>query len=455
MLNKPGFLIVCLLLFLAFHASGQGVAVIDTLVASSYLTEPYDYFAYHPVKMFDGNPQTFWFENRRGPGIGETITIKFKNPVTIDEIRLMPGCFLEEYFIRNNRVRSIEIRQENGRTITHQFRDFMTEQSLLTNDPVALTEITIRILDVYKTTEYDDTAISEISFYNQGARLKVDVSKMTSIIAAQPKAWQNITLTPRQVGELWGFADPTGSFPIPAVFERVYPFKSGRALVTGDGRAEMNWQYDQQEFMSWYCVDKRGTQITVPSFVMIRCDNPANSTGDYDYFVGPEQLNGKWIFSMSASPPLLSQIAITPPPPQNHQIMVALGKDYTYMNMMNYLFFPDGTCRLIGRKYGQKRKPQFEEIIMTGKWVYRGDLIYITWEHRIISSYMTYTTYRDETAGNCIVTETNIYRHETIDWLIFYSTARGSVMGELTGGPREGILYEIWDHLFERSEGGR
>ena len=202
--------------------SQENVAGITTLVASSYLTEPYDYFAYHPIKLFDNNSQTSWFENREGPGLGESIYIEFQNPITVDEIRVMAGCFLKEYYIRNYRVKTLEVSLD-GKIAIQQLKDFMIEQSIVLGSAQTVQTIRMTIQDVYKTTEYEDTAISEISFYGKGNKLKTDVSKLTGIIAAQPKIWQDMKLTPQQVGEKWGFTDPTGSGKLVLLLSAITP----------------------------------------------------------------------------------------------------------------------------------------------------------------------------------------------------------------------------------------
>ena len=160
-------------------------AVLSSLSASSAQTEPTDKNAYHPVKLFDGDPKTMWIENALGPGIGESVTVGFAQPVTVDEIQFEPGCFWPEYWKQNYRVKQLEVKLDD-KTFTANFNDQMVVQSLKLPSAVTFTTALFTIKDVYPTTKWEDTAISEIAFYNHGAKIDVDYSKYKDFLKKAP-----------------------------------------------------------------------------------------------------------------------------------------------------------------------------------------------------------------------------------------------------------------------------
>ena len=166
-------------------APGQASAIISSLSASSTQTEPTDKNAYHPVKLFDGDPKTMWIENAPGPGIGESVTVGFAQPVTVDEIQFEPGCFWPEYWKQNYRVKQLEVKLDD-KTFTANFNDQMVVQSLKLPSAVTFTTAVFTIKDVYPTTKWEDTAISEIAFYNQGAKIEVDSGKYADFLKKAP-----------------------------------------------------------------------------------------------------------------------------------------------------------------------------------------------------------------------------------------------------------------------------
>ena len=152
---------------------------------SSALAEPSDKNAYHPVKLFDGDPTTMWIENAKGPGIGESVTVGFDAPVTADEIQFMPGAFWKEYWKQNYRVKKLEVKLDD-KVFTASFKDEMTVQSLKLSSSVTFKTAVFTIKDVYPSTKWEDTAISEITFYNQGAKVEVDYSKFKEFLNKAP-----------------------------------------------------------------------------------------------------------------------------------------------------------------------------------------------------------------------------------------------------------------------------
>ena len=154
----------------------QNTNLIKNLSTTSLLTEPKDKNAYHPVKLFDNNPKTMWIENTKGPGIGEKISFSFAKDITIDKITFQPGCFWDKYWKQNNRVKKIRMKLDD-KNYTLDFDDEMKDQGITFNETISFSEVELIIEAVYKTTKWDDTAISGIKFYLNGEEIKIDTSK--------------------------------------------------------------------------------------------------------------------------------------------------------------------------------------------------------------------------------------------------------------------------------------
>jgi hypothetical protein len=160
-------------------------AVISTFSASTSLAESSDKNAYHPVKLFDGDPKTMWMENAKGPGIGESVAVGFDAPVTADEMQFEPGCFWPDYWKQNYRVKQLQVKLDD-KTFTADFKDEMVVQSLKLDASVTFKAAVFTIKDVYPTTKWEDTAISEIAFYNHGTKIEVDSSKYKDFLKKAP-----------------------------------------------------------------------------------------------------------------------------------------------------------------------------------------------------------------------------------------------------------------------------
>ena len=65
----------------------------------------------------------------------------------------------------------------DGKNYTIDFDDEMKDQGITFNEPISFSEVELIIEAVYKTTKWDDTAISGIKFYLNGEEVIVDTSK--------------------------------------------------------------------------------------------------------------------------------------------------------------------------------------------------------------------------------------------------------------------------------------
>lgn len=143
------------------------------LYVSSQLTEPFDKNNYHPVKVFDGDPKTCWLEKVSGPGRGEFLEVEFNKEITIDAIEFLPGVFWPGYWKRNNRIRRLEI-EADDENFQVGFKDLEMAQRVTLKKPLTFKKIRFTIQDIYKTTDWDDSGISEIDFYFKNKKIQFD-----------------------------------------------------------------------------------------------------------------------------------------------------------------------------------------------------------------------------------------------------------------------------------------
>ncbi|MBN2442709.1 MAG: hypothetical protein JXJ04_15240 [Spirochaetales bacterium] len=138
----------------------------STLPDLSYKTFPYDqrHIRYSADKIFDNNPETAWSENVEGPGIGETISLELEREIKVDSVDFMAGYFIDGFYKKNNRIRSLTLQIPGVRDIHLSLRDKMQKQSFRLPENISFSKITIRIDSVYKGDKWDDTCLAEMTF---------------------------------------------------------------------------------------------------------------------------------------------------------------------------------------------------------------------------------------------------------------------------------------------------
>jgi non-ribosomal peptide synthetase component E (peptide arylation enzyme) len=87
----------------------------------------------------------------------------------------MPGYFDTQWRKANNRIKKL-VAVASDQAFTFTFTDKMEEQGKNLSTPLKLTKIKFTIKDVYRSTGDDDTALSEIGFYNAGKKVEIDMS---------------------------------------------------------------------------------------------------------------------------------------------------------------------------------------------------------------------------------------------------------------------------------------
>ncbi len=179
-----------ILIFIAFIALFSGAVhaeetrvLVTSIRASSSLpddTQGVDPAAYRRIryagdKAFDGRPDTAWAEGAAGAGVGESITIKLEKDIRFDAVEIMPGYFHAKYFAANNRIKRfrLEAGGNEGWKETFLCRDSMTPQRFRLSKQVRASEIKFFVLDTYKGSRWDDTCVSELTFFSGNDRYQL------------------------------------------------------------------------------------------------------------------------------------------------------------------------------------------------------------------------------------------------------------------------------------------
>ena len=140
--------------------------------ASTYLPSTNEALYYFPCKGYDYNLETAWVEGAEGDGIGEWLEIPLENPMyrqkkrTYEKLQIFNGYGSNKtLWEENNRVAKIKITFSNGEEQTYELEDIYGFQTLDLDKKISdVTSAKIEILEIYKGTTYNDTALTEVRF---------------------------------------------------------------------------------------------------------------------------------------------------------------------------------------------------------------------------------------------------------------------------------------------------
>jgi hypothetical protein len=129
---------------------------------------PLKAFTYYASHVLDGNMQTAWIEGASGPGLGEWIQCDFDREVKLNQVQLTPGYFKNaSIWKQNNRLAAATLQFSDGTSRRYTFPDQMQRQSLDTGG-IRTRFVRLVIDEAYRgSVDYEDTAISEISFITE------------------------------------------------------------------------------------------------------------------------------------------------------------------------------------------------------------------------------------------------------------------------------------------------
>lgn len=150
-------------------------ATVKSVIATSELVEAqFDgKYLYPPINILDGDFQTTWCEAEEdGPGMGESITVEFAEAVSFDEIQIVNGFATKDYYLKNNRVKKLLLTQVAGQHFQQKEYTLQDKkdgwQSISFDLPQTAQTITLKILDIYPGSKYDDTCLADIRLLYKG-----------------------------------------------------------------------------------------------------------------------------------------------------------------------------------------------------------------------------------------------------------------------------------------------
>jgi hypothetical protein len=113
----------------------------------------------------DGLPESAWVEGVPGPGVGESITLTFPEPVVVERLGVDVGFDRDaDIFAKNNRLERATATFSNGESVALAFSDSRGVQ-VIDVEPVETSFVRLVIEAVYPGTKYDDTCLAEVEVW--------------------------------------------------------------------------------------------------------------------------------------------------------------------------------------------------------------------------------------------------------------------------------------------------
>lgn len=149
----------------AIVPSVSDVSIAETY-ASSYLSEPQYNIVHPPSNVLDGKNSTAWVEGADGQGVGESLVITFSQICKVSGFIINAGYQKNsDIYQKNCRPAQMTITFSNSSSLSVDLSDYNGAQQVIFDYPVETSSITFSINSVYAGNKYQDTAISEISFF--------------------------------------------------------------------------------------------------------------------------------------------------------------------------------------------------------------------------------------------------------------------------------------------------
>lgn len=140
------------------------MAKVESVSATSELRE--GNVLHSAERLIDGSVNNAWVEGAPGYGINEFAVLRFTGAYRISGMRIHAGYQKSDKVYYNN-ARPEQIRAEfsDGTSEVITLQDVQAVQDITFEKSVVTEDITITILSVYPGSKYEDTVISEVSFY--------------------------------------------------------------------------------------------------------------------------------------------------------------------------------------------------------------------------------------------------------------------------------------------------
>jgi hypothetical protein len=118
---------------------------------------------YGASNVGDRDDSTAWVEGKKGSPIGEWVRIDLRRATTIEAVHVTPGfAKSKSTWTQNNRVKRAKLIFSDGSETEANFSDEMKEQRIGLGGSKKITWLKLQIVECYKGSKYDDTAISGI-----------------------------------------------------------------------------------------------------------------------------------------------------------------------------------------------------------------------------------------------------------------------------------------------------
>lgn len=122
-----------------------------------------------PIFAMDGKLKTSWVEGAEGEGIGESLQIKYKSPISFRSLSIYNGFGDPKLWAANNRIKKLKISTEEGNEEIVTLKDNLSLQKIEFKSELRAKEISLTIQEVYKGTSSENTAIAEVVFNSDQA----------------------------------------------------------------------------------------------------------------------------------------------------------------------------------------------------------------------------------------------------------------------------------------------
>lgn len=145
-------------------AESVSMSELISLTASSTLKA--DKYNYEPENLVDGDRMTAWVEGVADCGMGEYVEFVFDQEVSFTGMNIRNGYQKnDDIFCKNTRVKTLRIEGDQQQFFYVDLQDSNGNQNIRFDASFTSKTIRIYIEDVYRGNKYEDTCISEISFY--------------------------------------------------------------------------------------------------------------------------------------------------------------------------------------------------------------------------------------------------------------------------------------------------
>jgi len=115
-----------------------------------------------PSYAMDGRLNSSWVEGSGKDGIGESITINYKNDIDFRTIAIYNGFGDPKRWSQNNRIKRLRLSTDTGLEETINLKDTLSAQKIQLKSGINAKSITLTILEVYKGKSAKSTSIAEV-----------------------------------------------------------------------------------------------------------------------------------------------------------------------------------------------------------------------------------------------------------------------------------------------------